>query len=242
MRILVVENVSGTDIGRMAKSFHERGVDLDILQAFEGTPIPERPEEHDALIVLGGPQDALDDANHPYYPALLELMRRFDAEERPVLGICLGSQLLARAHGGENLLARELEFGYARLSPTEAGHKDAVMSLVDPDLPIFQWHSDTFTLPPGAELLVTGSLFENQGYRVGKVSYGAQFHFEVDRTLAERWSSAATDYLDENVPDWRTGLPELLEKHEPAATRFCDAFTMRWIDFVSARKSTRPAA
>lgn len=239
MRILIVENVDGTDIGRMAKTFSERQVALDILKAFAEMAIPATPDGYDGLIVLGGPQDALDDAACPYYPALLELMRRFDKENKPVLGICLGSQLLARAHGGENILAQPIEFGYAALTPTGAGREDPVMSIVDPAVPIFQWHSDTFSLPPGAELLVTGSAFENQGYRVGNASYGSQFHFEVNRELALRWSSSAEAHLDECVPGWRTDLPAALDRHEPDACAFCDTITGRWIDYVATKIAER---
>ncbi|UUX50731.1 hypothetical protein NUH88_03305 [Nisaea acidiphila] len=157
MRVLIVENVAGTDIGRMGKTLARRNVELDIRQAFDGATLPATPNGHDALIVLGGPQDALDDAGSLWFPELLELMRTFDRARRPVLGICLGSQLLARAHGGRNILAQPLEFGYEPITPSVAGRDDPLMSLLDPGVPIFQWHSDTFELPPGATLLATGN-------------------------------------------------------------------------------------
>lgn len=237
MRILIVENFAGTDIGRMAKTFRERGVETNVVQAFDGTPLPATPDRHDAMIVLGGAQDALDDAGSPWFGSLMELMRAFDRDRRPVLGICLGAQLLARAHGGCNILARPLEFGYVPVTPNAAGRKDPLMSLLDPAVPIFQWHSDTFELPSGATLLVTGTVYENQGYRVGEVSYGTQFHFEVDRVLAERWTSAASAHLDDRKPDWRTAFPPALDRYEAAAGAFCDSFTARWIDFVASTRS-----
>lgn len=237
MRILVVENYSGTDIGRMAKTFRERGVETETVQPFNGTSLPASPDNHDAMIVLGGAQDALDDRGSPWFGSLMELMRASDRARRPVLGICLGSQLLARAHGGRNILAQPLEFGYVPITPNAAGREDPLMSMLDPGTPIFQWHSDTFELPPGATLLATGEAYENQGYRVGAVSYGTQFHFEVNRTLAERWTSAASAHLDERKPGWRRTLPPALDRNEPAARTFCDAFTGRWLDFVAAARS-----
>ncbi|WP_420404430.1 type 1 glutamine amidotransferase [Nisaea sp.] len=237
MRILIVENYAGTDVGRMAKTFRARDVAFDVLPAFDGAPLPQAPDGHDGMIVLGGGQDALDDARSPWFPALLELMRLFDRARRPVLGICLGAQLLARAHGGRNILAQPLEFGYVPITPNAAGRQDPLISSLDPALPIFQWHSDTFELPPGATLLASGPSYPNQAYRVGEVSYGTQFHFEVDRVLAERWTSAAPAILDERAPGWRTALPRELDRHEAAAGAFCDRFTARWIDFVASTRS-----
>ncbi|WP_051284286.1 type 1 glutamine amidotransferase [Nisaea denitrificans] len=233
MRVLVIENYSGTDVGEMAATFAERGVTLDIVQAFNGTSLPAAPDDHDGMIVLGGDQNALDDSGSPYFPSLLELMRAFDTARRPVLGICLGAQLLARAHGGGNIVGQALEFGFVPVTPTAAGRDDPLTALIAPDVPVFEWHIDTFTLPPGATHLATSAAYENQAYSVGAVSYGAQFHFEVGRTLAERWSTAHSGYLDAKRPGWRPQIAKELEQYEAGARAFCAAFTDRWIDLVA---------
>tara|TARA_R110002012_G_scaffold123081_2_gene273384 strand:+ start:440 stop:1183 length:744 start_codon:yes stop_codon:yes gene_type:complete len=242
MRVLVIENYSGTDVGEMAGTFAERDVVLDIVQAFDGTPLPAGPDTHDGMIVLGGEQNALDDSGSPYFPALLELMRAFDAARRPVLGICLGAQLLARAHGGGNIVGQALEFGYVPVTPTAAGLEDPLASSLDPDVPIFEWHSDTFTLPPGAIHLATSAAYENQAYSVGTVSYGTQFHFEVGHTLAKRWSTAHSGYLDAKRPEWHQQLAAELKQHEAGARAFCADFTNRWINLVAEARTVRDRA
>lgn len=242
MRVLVIENYRGTDVGEMAGTFAERGVTLDLVRAFDGTPLPASPDDHDGMIVLGGDQNALDDSGSPYFPPLLELMRAFDTARRPVLGICLGAQLLARAHGGGNIVGQVLEFGFVPVTPTAAGLKDPLTSSLDPDVPIFEWHSDTFTLPPGATHLATSAAYENQAYSIGAVSYGTQFHFEVGRTLAERWSTAHSGYLDAQRPGWRPQIAEELEQHEAGARVFCTTLTNRWIDLVADARIMRDPA
>ena len=241
MRVLVIENYSGTDVGEMAATFAKRGVELDVVQAFSGAPLPAGPDDHDGMIVLGGDQNALDDSGSPYFPALLELMRAFDTARRPVLGICLGAQLLARAHGGGNIVGQVLEFGFVPVTPTTAGLKDPLTSSLDPDVPIFEWHSDTFTLPPGATHLATSATYKNQAYSIGNVSYGTQFHFEVGRTLAERWSTAHSGYLDAQRSGWRPQLAAELEQHEARARAFCATLTNRWINLVSDTRIKRSA-
>lgn len=241
MKVLVIENYGGTDVGEMASTFAERGVTLDLVRAFDGTPLPADPVHHDGIVVLGGDQNALDDTGSPYFPQLLELMRAFDTARRPVLGICLGAQLLARAHGGGNIVGQALEFGYVPVTPTAAGLKDPLTSSLDPDVPIFEWHSDTFTLPPGATHLATSAAYENQAYSVGNVSYGTQFHFEVGRTLAERWSTAHSGYLDAKRPGWRPQIAMELEQYEAGARAFCAAFSDRWIDLVADARIMRNA-
>lgn len=241
MRVLVIENYSGTDVGEMAGTFADRGVTLDVVQAFNGSPLPTNTDDHDGMIVLGGDQNALDDTGSPYFPRLLDLMRTFDTARRPVLGICLGAQLLARAHGGGNIVGQILEFGFIPVTPTAVGRDDPLTSSLDPDVPIFEWHSDTFTLPPGATHLAASAAYENQAYSVGNVSYGTQFHFEVGRTLAERWSTTHSGYLDAQRPGWRPQIEKELEQHEAEARAFCTNFTNRWIDLVADARVVRNA-
>ena len=112
----------------------------------------------------------------------------FRRKDKAVLGICLGSQLLARAFGGTNQIGGAREFGWCPVSLTQDGAADPVLRVAPRDFSIFQWHDDTFGLPPGAIHLARSAEAENQAFRIGRATYGIQFHFEADRRLVGEWN------------------------------------------------------
>ncbi len=104
MRVLVVQNFHDEGLGQLGRALAEAGAEVDARRPYDGEHLPASADGHDALVVLGGGQNALDDVGSPYFPSLLALMRDFQESGRSVLGICLGSQLLAlcmRQHGKE---------------------------------------------------------------------------------------------------------------------------------------------
>lgn len=202
MRVLIVQNYQNTGLGQVGKALLEAGAEIDLRGAHEGAPLPEDSHGHDAIVVLGGGQNALADEEYPYIPALLGLMRDFSARDKAVLGICLGSQLLARAFGGTNMIGTAPEFGWSTVRVTGEGTADPVLRHVPQAITPFQWHDDTFSLPPGALRLATGDAVENQAFRIGRATYGFQFHFEADRPLVRDWNAAFSDYLSARHPDW----------------------------------------
>ncbi|BCP52459.1 GMP synthase [Kaistia sp. 32K] len=204
MRILVVENYQATSLGLMRPALAAAGAVIDVRQAHEGDPLPATPDGYDAIIVLGGGQSAVDDETHPYLPRLASLMRAFGDADKSVLGICLGSQILARGYGARNILDRPIEFGWQAVTPTEAGRDDPVVGVLDGPSPLFHWHSDTFTLPEGAVHLATSAMTPHQAFRIGRAVYGIQFHFEADTALVRDWNEAFADVATSIDPDWTT--------------------------------------
>lgn len=202
MRVLVVQNFEGTELGQVGAALDEAGAVIDLRKPYSGDALPDNALGHDAIVVLGGAQNALDDEACPYLPPLLGLMRDFGDSGRSVLGICLGSQLLARAYGGQNLIGATQEFGWRAISRTDAGAQDAMLATVPQVFRSFQWHDDTFTLPQGAVRLAGNDIAENQAFRIGRAAYGIQFHFEASRKVVEEWNVAFADYLAKRHPDW----------------------------------------
>jgi GMP synthase-like glutamine amidotransferase len=217
MRVAIVENTPGTRHGLVGAALAEVGAQVDVYRPFDGEALPEDGRRHDALVVLGGEQSALDDAAHPYLPDLARLMRRFDADRRAVLGICLGSQILARAWGGRNILGTAPEFGWQDVTRLPAARDDPVLSALPDTFRSFQWHSDTFTLPPGAAHLATSAVALHQAFRIGRASYGMQFHFEADRSIVADWTRRFPDLAERMRPGWTKDHPRLDAAVGPAA-------------------------
>lgn len=202
MRVAIVENTAVTHHGQVGVALHEAGALVDLYRPFLGQPLPAA---FDALVVFGGEQSALDDALHPYLPRLAELMAQSARAGLPVLGICLGSQLLARGMGGTNLLGAAPEFGWCGVERLVAD--DLLMAALPARFPIFQWHSDTFTLPPGCAHLARSDRAEVQAFRAGPRAWGTQFHFEASRAVAADWARRFPDQLDRIDPGFRAALP-----------------------------------
>jgi len=186
-RALVIQHSDQAPGGNFCKALTRLGCQLEILRPFNGDLLPDSPDGFDALVVLGGPQHSTDDHIAAHFLPLLELIRRFDVDYKPVAGICLGCQLLARAHGQTPGPLGFLELGFVQHSLTEAARLDPIFRNVFNLPPLMEFHEDTFALPDGATLLIKGENCRNQCFKIGNVSYGFQFHLEVDARTVTGW-------------------------------------------------------
>ena len=236
MRVAVVENTVISSLGQVGVALQEAGAEIVFHRPFRGEALPEI-EDYDGLVVLGGEQSALDDALHPYLPALAETMRRAVEADKAVLGICLGSQLLARGFGAENRLDETREFGWHRIHLTKAGGADPVLSAVADGFPIFQWHSDTFTLPQGAIHLAHNPAVAHQAFRVGRAGYGTQFHFEASRAVVREWIENFGHLIEAMAPGWLAEHARHAEGEGASADAAGLALARAWVRQI--RKSGR---
>jgi len=239
MRILVVENYPKTTLGLVGEALVEAKADSHILRPHCGDDLPGTPAGYDALIMLGGAQDALDDDGHPYLPHEAALARAFGEEDKAVLGICLGAQILARAHGAENILGGPIEFGWHPVRLTEAGRSDPVLSVIGKEAPIFHWHLDTFTLPPGAVHLATSERTSMQAFRIGRASYGIQFHFEAGTELVTLWTDGFAEEISAYAPDWPERHLAEAAKHGASANAAGLALARAWIAQIRQASPSR---
>jgi GMP synthase-like glutamine amidotransferase len=229
MRVLVVQNFDNEGLGQIGAALVEAGADIDLRKPYRGETLPQDSADHDAMVMLGGAQNALDDEICPYFPALLDLTRDFADKDRSVLGICLGSQLLARAFGGENQIGGATEFGWHKVSLTPAAKSDPVLAALPESFPIFEWHDDTFGLPEAAVRLAESTVAENQAFRLGRAVYGFQFHFEADTPMVRDWSASFAEMIAERNPDWHERLDDELARNGADADAAGLAIARAWV-------------
>lgn len=202
-RVLVLQHDALATLGWLGDVLADVGAEVNILDLRSGTPVPVRVDA-DAVVSLGGDMGAYDDEQFGWLAAERALLREAAVRDVPVLGICLGAQLLAAALGGRAYVAGEPEVGFYSLDLTEAGRDDPVLRHLD--APMLLWHGDTFEMPPGAELLATSPRFV-QAFRLGR-TLGLQFHPETSLTMLRGWADAlrgephlSVDALDALVSD-----------------------------------------
>jgi GMP synthase (glutamine-hydrolysing) len=237
MRVLVVENYLATPAGLVGEALEEAGAAIDLRRAHLGEPLPADGSGYDGLVILGGEQNALADDACPWFRPLIALIRNFGEEAGPVLGICLGAQLVARAHGATNILSRPVEFGWHPVRPTAAGRADPVLSGLGEGGPLFHWHEDSFTLPSGAVHLAASDMTELQAFRIGRATYGIQFHFEADRRLVAAWSETFAATIGGYAPDWPERHAVEAARHGARADRIGRELARRWVRLVKDRRA-----
>jgi GMP synthase-like glutamine amidotransferase len=181
-KILSVQNIEIETLGTLEVLFRSDGFQIEEIKAQEySTPI--NPDQYSAIVILGGPMAVYD--NLSYLTREQELIRNAIKKEIPVLGICLGSQLIAQAIGGRVCKGPKKEIGWFDVTLTNYGLKGMFKGVKHKTLRVFQWHSDTFDLPAGANMMASSILYP-QGFRFGS-AVGIQFHLEVDDKMIQRW-------------------------------------------------------
>ena len=228
MRVAIVENTKATHHGQVGVALHEAAAVIDLYKPWRDGVLPARGS-FDALVSFGGEQNALDDHSHPYLPALGALMAETAAGGTAVLGICLGSQVFARGLGAENQIGTATELGWCEVTKHLEGRADAVLGALPDQFSVMQWHSDTFTLPPGASHLAHSAAAAVQCFRYGRAGYGMQFHFEASRAVARDWRARFPDLIERAAPGWLADFSQHEAAHGAVADGLSLAIARAWV-------------
>jgi GMP synthase (glutamine-hydrolysing) len=207
MRVLVLQHIACEHPGVFSEVMRDRGVEHVPVELDENEPLPDW-RKFDAVLAMGGPMGAVDDAEHPWLAPEKRLVREAVDGGRPFLGVCLGVQLLAAALDAPVYPAERPEVGLLPVELTPEGRDDPLFAGVEEPLVSLQWHGDTFDLPDGAALLARSPVVPNQAFRAAERAYGVQFHLEVTGEMAREWAE---------VPAYQRSLAETLGEEEGAA-------------------------
>jgi GMP synthase (glutamine-hydrolysing) len=185
MRALVVEHAEHEGPGYLGAALTAAGAQIELVRTWAGDALPSRDGAgYDLVVVLGGAMSA----NEPALDGEAALLAASARAGRATIGICLGAQLLARGLGARVYPGEAPEIGVFPITLTDAGRATPLLAALD-GAPVFHWHHDTFTLPPGATLLASSARYAHQAYAAGARALGVQFHPECDRATRLDWGA-----------------------------------------------------
>jgi GMP synthase (glutamine-hydrolysing) len=188
-RILVFQHVAAEPLGTLDPLIRRRGHRIRFVN-FEREPDASPSlDRYRGLIVLGGPMNVDEQSSRAHLRVELRAIEQALKEDKPVLGICLGAQLLAHVLGAPIRRLAQPEIGWHPLWLTWQGKSDPVLLPLGESASVFQWHGCHFEIPAAAEHLAKGESCSQQAFRYGRSAYGFQFHLEMDQALVERWLS-----------------------------------------------------
>ncbi len=240
-RILVFQHVPYEILGTFHPLLKNAGFRIRYAN-FGRQPEPQVDmSKYDGLVVLGGPMGVCDADKHPHLTQEIRAIRDAIQHDKPVLGICLGSQLIAAALGAKVYKNEKKEIGWYDVSLTDEGKKDPVLSGIGGTKKIFQWHGDTFDIPYGGTWLAKSEACANQAFRYGDKVYGLQFHLEVDEPMVSRWLQ-----IPENIAEMKAmggdTIADGIRKQTPALIdplkQMSDKVFGRYIELFSTKRRT----
>jgi GMP synthase (glutamine-hydrolysing) len=186
-KVLVCQHVGFEILGTLNPLFKGAGFRIRYVNFGRFPDIKPEVEGYDGMVLLGGPMNVDQEARYPHLNQEIRMIEQALKLDIPVLGICLGSQLIAKALGATVRKNEIREIGWHEVSLTETGRKDPVLAHFRPVESLFHWHGDTFDLPAGAQHLASSRNCRHQAFRYGDKVYGLQFHLEVDEPMIDRW-------------------------------------------------------
>ena len=227
MRVLAFRHVPFEHLGRIEPELVRRGIGIDYADLYQPGAAEPDPARYDGLIFMGGAMSVNDGLPH------LEREARWVAQAveagRPVLGVCLGAQLIAKALGASVYRNPVKEIGWFEIEVTGEGAADPLFAGVGPRETVFQWHGETFDLPPGARWLASSTACCHQAFRIGSSAYALQFHLEVTPEMIADWCSQ-----DMNCGDMREVRGPIDSAHNAARlTALAQQVFGRWCDLLA---------
>jgi len=232
-RIYVFQHVACEPLGTFAHGLATRGFAAEYVRLYAGETIPTDWSTARALIFLGGPMSVNDEDRHAYLAEEKAIIRQALRQHNPVLGICLGAQLLAAAAGSRVFPGVRPEIGWEAVTLSDAGRDDPLLAGVSELGAVVHWHGETFDLPAGAVRLASSTVTPNQAFRLGDSAYGLQFHVEVDAQMIDEWVGAYPHDLGPNAAAAARRIAAGTALHLPALQAAAGTMINHFLDVAS---------
>lgn len=182
---IAIRHIHFEDIGTLDTVFSDYGYKVEYIDLMLGELVSPNIQQADLLIILGGPIGAYDEKAYPFLEDEMAIIHQWLQARKPMLGICLGAQLIARVLGAKVSPLGVKEIGFSPLTLTTSG-RDSPLSILE-DVPVLHWHGDQFDIPDGCVLLASTPVCANQAFSFGTNVLALQFHLEFDERRVEQW-------------------------------------------------------
>jgi GMP synthase-like glutamine amidotransferase len=200
MNVLLCKNTHLNSLSTLENFLHKNEIMFDAIKLHYGEILPDI-DDYDAVVLMGGPMSANDERKYPFIAQEIEIARRCLNENKKLLGICLGSQIMAKAFGGRVYQGAQKEIGWYDLNLSSDMPPDKIKCalsqnpetrLYENNFKVFQWHGDTFELPQNVKHLASSELYKNQGFKYNDITYALQFHIEISQAMIDELISLSS--------------------------------------------------
>ena len=230
----VVRHTAIDDLGSFRGVLDARGYHIRLLEPFAGDLDGADPTQADLTIVLGGAIGVNDAGNYPFIRDELRFVEKRLASGKPILGACLGGQMIAAAAGARVFKGKHVEVGYLPVTLTPEGEKSSLAALAHNDYRIMHWHGDQFDLPAGAVRLAYSDITPNQAFSMGPNVLGLQFHMEADPRTVGGWTVAYIGDIERGKISLE-GLRAEIARQGHAASEAGAKTLAKWLDGLAPR-------
>ncbi|MCC5828089.1 MAG: type 1 glutamine amidotransferase [Phycisphaeraceae bacterium] len=213
MSILVFQHHPDEDAGRLGRTLRDDGHRLRVVRLDQGQPVPADLDDVDGLVVMGGPMSANEPDRHPWMPPEIDYIRQAHERGRPVVGVCLGAQLIAKALGGDVATMDQPEIGWIPIEMAFPGTINTILSGLPWRSVQFHLHEDEVTnLPPGGVALAGSTACRHQAFCVGMKTYAFQYHFEWTRDDIQKM--LGTPFVKQQAGDTQSLISQMKEHYD----------------------------
>jgi GMP synthase (glutamine-hydrolysing) len=219
---VALRHVAFEDLGLLAPVMEREGWDVSFCEAAVDDLRHRSIRDANLLVVLGGPIGAYETETYPFLKPEIDLIEYRLSRDLPTLGICLGSQLMAKALGSRVFAGPVKEIGWGSIELTHDGAASCLNPLGEADAVVLHWHGDSFDLPEGAQRLASNSHYENQAFGYGRNALALQFHLEAEPRQLEEWFVGHAVELAAakiSIPDLRAATSKLADGLTSRANR-----------------------